>query len=158
MSGSTSYKIKYFGFDDLSESESDSDDEDNSAAKERKKDKKAATAMSTSTDSPQSNHSQESQQSQSSTITGSQTHLIHRFLMVPVINLFCIEFSLCLVFAMLSDSQESLDESGSQKERQGKGSDKSKEIGRKIFSGPKKVSQRISNCIVILNVDRDCGF
>ncbi|KAI7804855.1 putative wings apart-like protein-like protein, partial [Triplophysa rosa] len=37
-----------------------------------------------------------------------------------------------------TDSQESLDESDSQKERQGKGSDKSKEIGRKIFSGPKK--------------------
>uniref|UniRef100_A0A8C1LPM9 Wings apart-like protein homolog n=1 Tax=Cyprinus carpio TaxID=7962 RepID=A0A8C1LPM9_CYPCA len=38
-------------------------------------------------------------------------------------------------------SQESLDETGatdSQKERHGKQSDKSKEIGRKIFSGPKK--------------------
>uniref|UniRef100_A0A671QAU1 Wings apart-like protein homolog n=1 Tax=Sinocyclocheilus anshuiensis TaxID=1608454 RepID=A0A671QAU1_9TELE len=40
-----------------------------------------------------------------------------------------------------SNSQESLDETGatgSQKERHGKQSDKSKEIGRKIFSGPKK--------------------
>uniref|UniRef100_A0A9J7Z739 Wings apart-like protein homolog n=1 Tax=Cyprinus carpio carpio TaxID=630221 RepID=A0A9J7Z739_CYPCA len=39
------------------------------------------------------------------------------------------------------NSQESLDETGatdSQKERHGKQSDKSKEIGRKIFSGPKK--------------------
>uniref|UniRef100_A0A8C1PS68 Wings apart-like protein homolog n=1 Tax=Cyprinus carpio TaxID=7962 RepID=A0A8C1PS68_CYPCA len=39
------------------------------------------------------------------------------------------------------DSQESLDETeatGSQKERHGKQTEKSKEIGRKIFSGPKK--------------------
>uniref|UniRef100_A0A672P1K5 Wings apart-like protein homolog n=1 Tax=Sinocyclocheilus grahami TaxID=75366 RepID=A0A672P1K5_SINGR len=104
-SGSTNYKIKYFGFDDLSES--DSEDEDDSAAKERKKNKKAVIeAMAASVGSPQINDSQESQQSQSS------------------IN-----------------SQESLDETGatgSQKERHGKQSDKSKEIGRKIFSGPKK--------------------
>uniref|UniRef100_A0A8C1W3L4 Wings apart-like protein homolog n=1 Tax=Cyprinus carpio TaxID=7962 RepID=A0A8C1W3L4_CYPCA len=103
-SGSTSYKIKYFGFDDLSES--DSEDEDDSAAKERKKNKKAAVAeaLAASVGSPQINDSQESQESQ-------------------------------------SNSQESLDETGatdSQKERHGKQSDKSKEIGRKIFSGPKK--------------------
>ncbi|XP_039549107.1 wings apart-like protein homolog [Pimephales promelas] len=106
-SGSTSYKIKYFGFDELSES--DSEDEDDSAAKERRKNKKAAMeALATRTGSPQFNDSQESQQSQSSLNT---------------------------------DSQESLDEmeaSGSQKERHGKQTDKSKEIGRKIFSGPKK--------------------
>uniref|UniRef100_A0A8C1Z8N2 Wings apart-like protein homolog n=1 Tax=Cyprinus carpio TaxID=7962 RepID=A0A8C1Z8N2_CYPCA len=105
-SGSTSYKIKYFGFDDLSES--DSEDEDDSAAKERKKNKKAAVAeaLAASVGSPQINDSQESQESQSSL-----------------------------------NSQESLDETGatdSQKERHGKQSDKSKEIGRKIFSGPKK--------------------
>uniref|UniRef100_A0A672NCG1 Wings apart-like protein homolog n=1 Tax=Sinocyclocheilus grahami TaxID=75366 RepID=A0A672NCG1_SINGR len=102
-SGSTSYKIKYFGFDDLSES--DSEEEDDSAAKERKKNKKAVTeALTTSVGSPQINDSQESQQSQ-------------------------------------SNSQESLDETGatgSQKDRHGKQTDKSKEIGRKIFSGPKK--------------------
>ncbi|XP_043119030.1 wings apart-like protein homolog [Puntigrus tetrazona] len=90
-------------------SESDSEDEDSSAVKERKKNKKAATeALSTSAGSPQINDSQESQQSQSSLST---------------------------------DSQESLDETGatgSQKERHGKQTDKSKEIGRKIFSGPKK--------------------
>ncbi|XP_059376376.1 wings apart-like protein homolog [Carassius carassius] len=106
-SGSTSYKIKYFGFDDLSES--DSEDEDDVAAKERKKNKKSVTeALAASVGSPQINDSQESQQSQSSLST---------------------------------DSQESLDETGatdSQKERHGKQSDKSKEIGRKIFSGPKK--------------------
>uniref|UniRef100_A0A672NDG2 Wings apart-like protein homolog n=1 Tax=Sinocyclocheilus grahami TaxID=75366 RepID=A0A672NDG2_SINGR len=104
-SGSTSYKIKYFGFDDLSES--DSEEEDDSAAKERKKNKKAVTeALTTSVGSPQINDSQESQQSQSSL-----------------------------------NSQESLDETGatgSQKDRHGKQTDKSKEIGRKIFSGPKK--------------------
>ncbi|XP_050989545.1 wings apart-like protein homolog [Labeo rohita] len=105
-SGSTSYKIKYFGFDDLSES--DSEDEDDSAAKERKKNKKAAEALAASMGSSQINDSQDSQQSQSSLST---------------------------------DSQESLDETGaigSQKERHGKQTNKSKEIGRKIFSGPKK--------------------
>ncbi|XP_026141889.1 wings apart-like protein homolog [Carassius auratus] len=106
-SGSTSYKIKYFGFDDLSES--DSEDEDDVAAKERKKNKKSVTeALAASVGSPQIDDSQESQQSQSSLST---------------------------------DSQELLDETGatdSQKERHGKQSDKSKDIGRKIFSGPKK--------------------
>uniref|UniRef100_A0A673LSZ8 Wings apart-like protein homolog n=1 Tax=Sinocyclocheilus rhinocerous TaxID=307959 RepID=A0A673LSZ8_9TELE len=104
-SGSTSYKIKYFGFDDLSES--DSEDDDDSAAKEKKK-KAVTEALATNVGSPQINDSQESQQSQSSLST---------------------------------DSQESLDETsatGSQKERHGKQCDKSKEIGRKIFSGPKK--------------------
>ncbi|XP_016303628.1 wings apart-like protein homolog isoform X2 [Sinocyclocheilus anshuiensis] len=90
-------------------SESDSEGEDDSAAKERRKNKKAVTeALAASVGSPQINDSQESQQSQSSLST---------------------------------DSQESLDETGatgSQKERHGKQSDKSKEIGRKIFSGPKK--------------------
>uniref|UniRef100_A0A667ZBF5 Wings apart-like protein homolog n=1 Tax=Myripristis murdjan TaxID=586833 RepID=A0A667ZBF5_9TELE len=42
MAGSSSYKIKYFGFDDLSES--DSDDE-SSQAKEKKKTKTAAAAL-----------------------------------------------------------------------------------------------------------------
>lgn len=90
-------------------SESDSEDDDDSAARERKKNKKAeAEALSTGTGSPQFSDSQESQQSQSSLST---------------------------------DSQESLDETGatgSQKERHRKQSNKSKEIGRKIFSGPKK--------------------
>ncbi|XP_055028423.2 wings apart-like protein homolog isoform X2 [Misgurnus anguillicaudatus] len=71
VSGSTSYKIKYFGFDDLSES--DSEEEDDSEAKEKKE--KKAMALSTSADSPQSNHSQESQQSQSSANTDSQESL-----------------------------------------------------------------------------------
>ncbi len=81
-SGSTSYKIKYFGFDDLSES--DSEDEDDSAAKERKKNKKAAMeALATSVGSPQINDSQDSQQSQSSLSTGTPKHtssLMHSFI------------------------------------------------------------------------------
>ncbi|XP_072546032.1 wings apart-like protein homolog [Salminus brasiliensis] len=61
-SGSTSYKIKYFGFDDLSES--DSEDEEDAAARERKKAKKAASeALMGGADSPQTSDSQESQSS-----------------------------------------------------------------------------------------------
>ncbi|XP_052001970.1 wings apart-like protein homolog isoform X2 [Xyrauchen texanus] len=106
VSGSTSYKIKYFGFDELSES--DSDEEEESAAKQWKEKKAPMAALSASPNSPQISDSQESQQSESSANT---------------------------------DSQESLDEMGSigsLRERYGKQTDKSKEIGRKIFSGPKK--------------------
>ncbi|XP_049320050.1 wings apart-like protein homolog [Astyanax mexicanus] len=61
-SGSTSYKIKYFGFDDLSES--DSEDEEDTAARDRKKAKKAASeALMGGVDSPQTSDSQESQTS-----------------------------------------------------------------------------------------------
>uniref|UniRef100_A0A4W5QTY8 Wings apart-like protein homolog n=1 Tax=Hucho hucho TaxID=62062 RepID=A0A4W5QTY8_9TELE len=53
--GSSSYKIKYFGFDDLSES--DSDEEEGSQAKEKRKAKMAAAvaaaAMAAIVDSPQ---------------------------------------------------------------------------------------------------------
>ncbi|XP_051578979.1 wings apart-like protein homolog isoform X2 [Myxocyprinus asiaticus] len=106
VSGSTSYKIKYFGFDELSES--DSDEEEDSVAKQWKEKKAAMAALSASPNSPQISDSPESQQSESSANT---------------------------------DSQESLDEMGSigsLRERHGKQTDKSKEIGRKIFSGPKK--------------------
>uniref|UniRef100_A0A8B9RGJ2 Wings apart-like protein homolog n=1 Tax=Astyanax mexicanus TaxID=7994 RepID=A0A8B9RGJ2_ASTMX len=59
-SGSTSYKIKYFGFDDLSES--DSEEEEDTAARDRKKAKKAASeALMGGVDSPQTSDSQESQ-------------------------------------------------------------------------------------------------
>uniref|UniRef100_A0A8C7MXB9 Wings apart-like protein homolog n=1 Tax=Oncorhynchus kisutch TaxID=8019 RepID=A0A8C7MXB9_ONCKI len=58
--GSSSYKIKYFGFDDLSES--DSDEEEGSQAKEKRKAKKAAAAaMAAIVDSPQPSDSQDSQ-------------------------------------------------------------------------------------------------
>ncbi|KAM6916318.1 LOW QUALITY PROTEIN: wings apart-like protein homolog [Xenentodon cancila] len=60
--GKSSYKIKYFGFDDLSESDSD---DDSSQAKE-KKTKKAVTALvalSSSVDSPHTSDSQDSQAS-----------------------------------------------------------------------------------------------
>uniref|UniRef100_A0A8C7JH39 Wings apart-like protein homolog n=1 Tax=Oncorhynchus kisutch TaxID=8019 RepID=A0A8C7JH39_ONCKI len=57
--GSSSYKIKYFGFDDLSES--DSDEEEGSQAKEKRKAKKAAAAaMAAIVDSPQPSDSQDS--------------------------------------------------------------------------------------------------
>uniref|UniRef100_A0A3B5AY37 WAPL cohesin release factor n=1 Tax=Stegastes partitus TaxID=144197 RepID=A0A3B5AY37_9TELE len=60
MAGKSSYKIKYFGFDDLSES--DSDDE-SSQAKEKKAKKAAAAlaALSSSVDSPHTSDSQDSQ-------------------------------------------------------------------------------------------------
>ncbi|XP_042357838.1 wings apart-like protein homolog [Plectropomus leopardus] len=62
MAGKSSYKIKYFGFDDLSES--DSDDE-SSQAKEKKAKKAAAAlaALSSSVDSPHTSDSQDSQAS-----------------------------------------------------------------------------------------------
>ncbi|XP_054885617.1 wings apart-like protein homolog isoform X3 [Poeciliopsis prolifica] len=62
MAGKSSYKIKYFGFDDLSES--DSDDE-NSQAKEKKVKRAAAAlaALSSSVDSPHTSDSQDSQAS-----------------------------------------------------------------------------------------------
>uniref|UniRef100_A0A7N6A8C6 WAPL domain-containing protein n=1 Tax=Anabas testudineus TaxID=64144 RepID=A0A7N6A8C6_ANATE len=60
MAGKSSYKIKYFGFDDLSES--DSDDE-SSQAKEKKAKKAyaALAALSSSVDSPHTSDSQDSQ-------------------------------------------------------------------------------------------------
>ncbi|XP_020498712.2 wings apart-like protein homolog [Labrus bergylta] len=62
IAGKSSYKIKYFGFDDLSES--DSDDE-SSQAKEKKAKKAAAAlaALSSGVDSPHTSDSQDSQAS-----------------------------------------------------------------------------------------------
>ncbi|XP_038847858.1 wings apart-like protein homolog [Salvelinus namaycush] len=102
--GSSSYKIKYFGFDDPSES--DSDEEEGSQAKEKRKAKKAAAAaMAAIVDSPQPSDSQDS---------SSSTDIL--------------EFS--------DDSIPGGSEG--QKGRSGKHGDKSVEVGRKIFSGPKK--------------------
>ncbi|KAL0964490.1 hypothetical protein UPYG_G00324520 [Umbra pygmaea] len=102
--GSSSYKIKYFGFDDLSES--DSDEDEGSQAREKKTQKAAVTvvAMAASVDSPQPSDSQDSQSSTNTDIP---------------------EFS------------DDLNSDGP-KTCSGKQGDKSKEIGRKIFSGPKK--------------------
>ncbi|KAI1886956.1 hypothetical protein AGOR_G00201100 [Albula goreensis] len=115
-SGSTNYKIKYFGFDDLSESDSD-EDEGSQAAEIRRAKKKAAAAaaaaaamavsMSVSVDSPQQSDSQDSQASTNTDI---------------------LEFS--------DDSSPIVSEV--QKRSQGKQNEKSKESSRKIFSGPKK--------------------
>lgn len=62
MAGKSSYKIKYFGFDDLSESDSD---EESSQAKEKKAKKAAAAlaALSFGVDSPHTSDSQDSQAS-----------------------------------------------------------------------------------------------
>uniref|UniRef100_A0A673CIS8 WAPL cohesin release factor a n=1 Tax=Sphaeramia orbicularis TaxID=375764 RepID=A0A673CIS8_9TELE len=66
LAGKSSYKIKYFGFDDLSESDSD---EESSQAKEKKK-KKAAAALATLSSSVDSPHTSDSQDSQASSNTG----------------------------------------------------------------------------------------
>uniref|UniRef100_A0A8C6LSZ3 WAPL cohesin release factor a n=1 Tax=Nothobranchius furzeri TaxID=105023 RepID=A0A8C6LSZ3_NOTFU len=66
MPGKSSYKIKYFGFDDLSES--DSDDE-SSQVKEKRAKKAALASLSSGVDSP---HTSDSQDSQASSNTGEQ--------------------------------------------------------------------------------------
>uniref|UniRef100_A0A8C6LUK5 Wings apart-like protein homolog n=1 Tax=Nothobranchius furzeri TaxID=105023 RepID=A0A8C6LUK5_NOTFU len=58
MPGKSSYKIKYFGFDDLSES--DSDDE-SSQVKEKRAKKAALASLSSGVDSPHTSDSQDSQ-------------------------------------------------------------------------------------------------
>nr|XP_046214511.1 wings apart-like protein homolog [Oncorhynchus gorbuscha] len=107
--GGSSYKIKYFGFDDLSES--DSDEEDGTHVKVKRKAKKAAAvavaAMAVSVHSPQPSDSQDSQSS-------SNTDILE-----------------------LSDNSN-FGGSEEQKGCTGKQGDTSKDIGRKIFSGPKK--------------------
>nr|XP_015800251.2 wings apart-like protein homolog [Nothobranchius furzeri] len=60
MPGKSSYKIKYFGFDDLSES--DSDDE-SSQVKEKRAKKAALASLSSGVDSPHTSDSQDSQAS-----------------------------------------------------------------------------------------------
>ncbi|XP_038204595.1 wings apart-like protein homolog isoform X3 [Arvicola amphibius] len=64
-SGSSNYKIKYFGFDDLSESEEEDDDD---CQMERKKDKKRTKATPSLSLQPPPESSDNSQDSQPSTI------------------------------------------------------------------------------------------
>lgn len=66
--GKSSYKIKYFGFDDLSESDSD----DESSQVKEKKAKKAAAALASLGSSVDSPHTSDSQDSQASSNTGKQ--------------------------------------------------------------------------------------
>ncbi|KAG7463084.1 hypothetical protein MATL_G00191680 [Megalops atlanticus] len=107
-SGSANYKIKYFGFDDLSESDSDEDEGSQAAEKRRaKKAAAAASAVSSSADSPQLTDSQDSQASTNTDI---------------------LEFP--------DESSPAVPEVP--KRLLGKQVDKSKESSRKIFSGPKK--------------------
>ncbi|KAJ8264445.1 hypothetical protein GJAV_G00149250 [Gymnothorax javanicus] len=109
-SGSANYKIKYFGFDDLSESDSD-EDEGSQAAESRRAKKKAAVAAALAMSvSADSPPPSDSQDSQTSTNTD------------------ILEFS----------DDQSLTVPEVQKRSQGKQSEKSKDGGRKIFSGPKK--------------------
>lgn len=63
-SGSSNYKIKYFGFDDLSESEEEDDDD---CQVERKKDKKRTKTAPSPSQQPPPESSDNSQDSQSST-------------------------------------------------------------------------------------------
>uniref|UniRef100_A0A673CLC5 Wings apart-like protein homolog n=1 Tax=Sphaeramia orbicularis TaxID=375764 RepID=A0A673CLC5_9TELE len=72
LAGKSSYKIKYFGFDDLSESDSD---EESSQAKEKKK-KKAAAALATLSSSVDSPHTSDSQDSQASSNTGEPLYTV----------------------------------------------------------------------------------
>ncbi|XP_072523257.1 wings apart-like protein homolog isoform X2 [Salminus brasiliensis] len=108
-SGRSNYKIKYFGFDDLSESDSD---EDESSAERRRAKRKAMAAAApaevsgeTSVDSPQPRSSQESQSS-TDPLEISETN--------------------------------SRTVSEAPKKPQVKPQEKAKEGGRKIFSGPKR--------------------
>ncbi|XP_030629458.1 wings apart-like protein homolog isoform X2 [Chanos chanos] len=118
-SGSSNYKIKYFGFDDLSES--DSDEEDGSTAAQRRRAKKKAAAaaaafsMETNIDGP---HSKEPQDSQASSNSGQTQNLKQDLLEVPV--------------------EDSPTVSEVPKRQQGNQQERSKESSRKIFSGPKK--------------------
>ncbi|KAG7513066.1 hypothetical protein JOB18_046580 [Solea senegalensis] len=107
--GKSNYKIKYFGFDDLSESDSDSDD-DSTHAKEKKA-KKAAVALAALSSSVDSPHTSDSQDSQASSNTDG--------------------------FDFSDDSSPG--GTDIQKGRSGKRGDKYTGSGlKKIFSGPKK--------------------
>ncbi|XP_036429062.1 wings apart-like protein homolog isoform X2 [Colossoma macropomum] len=116
-SGRSNYKIKYFGFDDLSES--DSDEEESSAERRRAKRKAMAAAapeevsIETSVDSPQPRLSQESQSSS----TGQRLGLKRDPLEAPEANSRTMSEAL--------------------KKPQVKPQEKVKE-SRKIFSGPKR--------------------
>ncbi|XP_066519768.1 wings apart-like protein homolog isoform X2 [Hoplias malabaricus] len=116
-SGTSNYKIKYFGFDDLSESDSD---EESSAERRRAKRKAMAAAaapaevsIESSVDSPQPRLSQESQSSS----TGQRLALRRDPLEAPEVN-----------FRSMSEAL---------KKPQVKPQEKAKE-SRKIFSGPKR--------------------
>uniref|UniRef100_A0A8C6NTL5 Wings apart-like protein homolog n=1 Tax=Nothobranchius furzeri TaxID=105023 RepID=A0A8C6NTL5_NOTFU len=91
MPGKSSYKIKYFGFDDLSES--DSDDE-SSQVKEKRAKKAALASLSSGVDSP---HTSDSQDSQASSNTGEQmkSYLLLRSLSFINNSLGCVKLHFC---------------------------------------------------------------
>uniref|UniRef100_A0A8C5NE80 Wings apart-like protein homolog n=1 Tax=Gouania willdenowi TaxID=441366 RepID=A0A8C5NE80_GOUWI len=116
----SSYKIKYFGFDDLSESDSD-DESCEAKAKKAKKTAAALAALSSSVDSP---HTSDSQDSQASSSTDA------------------FDFS----------DDPSPGGTDVQKGRSGKSGDKSKDTCsglKKIFSGPKKVLDCVSDILCL---------
>ena len=159
MAGKSNYKIKYFGFDDLSES--DSDDE-SSQAKEKKA-KKAAAALAALCSSVDSPHTSDSQDSQASSNTGGPTSKIKTELamlwlrfVAQVFFLLLGDFSLPrLPIWFLPTDNFDYDESSpggpeGQKGRSGKQGDKSKDVGfKKIFSGPKKVYEHARNLLMV---------
>ncbi|CAG10061.1 unnamed protein product [Tetraodon nigroviridis] len=140
--GKSSYKIKYFGFDDLSESDSD----DESCQVKEKKARKAAAALASLSSSVDSPHTSDSQDSQASSNTGP-------FFFLPC-GVHAQRSGLSHIDALLAvlqvgfptDAFDFSDESSpgateGQKGRPGKSSDKSKDTStglKKIFSGPKK--------------------
>uniref|UniRef100_A0A1W7RBJ4 Wings apart-like protein homolog n=1 Tax=Agkistrodon contortrix contortrix TaxID=8713 RepID=A0A1W7RBJ4_AGKCO len=107
-SGSSNYKIKYFGFDDLSESEDDDEERllERKVNKKRSKTAAAASSQHSTSDGNESFYSQDSQSSSNSEL---------------------MEFA---------DDPSSVPESN--KKSTNSQGDKSKENTRKIFSGPKR--------------------
>uniref|UniRef100_A0A8B9K8M6 WAPL cohesin release factor b n=1 Tax=Astyanax mexicanus TaxID=7994 RepID=A0A8B9K8M6_ASTMX len=114
-SGRSNYKIKYFGFDDLSESDSDEDESTAERRRAKRKAMAAAVLEETSIDRPQPTSSLESQSS-----TGQRLGLKRGPLEAPEAT------------------------SRSMSEALKKPQEKAKEGGRKIFSGPKRVSPSTS--------------
>ncbi|KAK6329360.1 hypothetical protein J4Q44_G00013380 [Coregonus suidteri] len=126
-SGSSNYKIKYFGFDDMS----DSDEDEGSQAKERRKAKRAAKAAATAyaasaasmemrVDSPLSGS--EELDSQTSSHTGQAQGLRRDVMDFPEDN----------------SASVGLEMPRRPQAKQVEKSKESRETNRKIFSGPKK--------------------
>ncbi|XP_062330427.1 wings apart-like protein homolog [Osmerus eperlanus] len=115
------YKIKYFGFDDMSDSDSDEED---SQARERRKAQRAAAAavaaavMETGAESPPPSDSQDSW-------TREDPEQSEALLLRPDVLEFPEEPSLAVPDAF-------------RRPQGGRPAEKSKESSRKIFSGPKK--------------------
>ncbi|KAM4624546.1 wings apart-like protein homolog [Polymixia lowei] len=132
--GSSSYKIKYFGFDDMS----DSDDDDDDGSKERRKAKRAAkakaasaAAMEVPVDSPPDPFERlESQESLERLGVKDSQKTTQRSQLVSSARSDVLEFS--------EDSLRVVAEAP-RRPPQGKPAEKNPDTHRRIFSGPKKV-------------------